>query len=186
MKTKPALRAKLESFRENKLIVIKEPKYVTYLIKYPYKREYSFNALYWFCCTMLIPNTNLIGNITRYDADGTVEPMQKSVMCSMTAMPKDSFAVKLSRLITDGIILEVKIGRRISLYMNPYFAVAGTTLPTMLFDFVEMEEGRVLGQKLFPADNDLMKDNRNQNQRYGDFTKRVKTKYFSTYLGGKD
>ena len=186
MKTKKYLKSKVSSYCEDDIVYIIKPDYLTYLVKYPYRKQFHYNALYWFLCSLLIPNSNLLGNVWKYEQEGVLEPLKREVLGSMTAMPKHTFSTMLAKLVADGILLRITLGRDNVYYINPYFAIAGDSVPKFLVDFVEYNDGRVLGQYLFPKDNELYKDNRNEGNRFGDFTKKVRSKYFSTTAGRRE
>jgi len=77
------------------------------------------------------------------------------------------FRTQFQELVTDGLIMRLSSGRVIRYYMNPNFAVAGDKLPTFLFELFDINSTQMLGEHLFSADNQISRDNRNKDSRFG-------------------
>jgi len=163
MRTKTIIAQRFKKVASNDTVYFNIPEYVYFVHRFPYKRLHSKNAIYHYLCQFLQPGTNMLALISK----GDVQPVTLPVLMKMTAMKRKTFIDYFYILMGDGIIMLVNSGGLKRYYMNPAFAIAGDHLSQFFLDMWKVSGNRLIGEHMFAKNDELYKDNRNKNQRFG-------------------
>ena len=148
MDTKKAIERLYERIGYDDSISVNTDDKLTYTQNMPYgKKDFRFNAFFWFCSQFLQPGTNMLIII---DDEGNPMPMSKPILLKLSYCKCSSTFNKLyNRLLSDGLISYMKGSHLERIYMNPAFVIKGNSFSKFLLDMFMISADKMMGEHLF-------------------------------------
>jgi len=165
METKKAIEKKLNKASYDDTTPIDDTIHpIRYIIKYPFHqtKDRRYNMFYWYLCKFLEPNTNRL--VTKDINDKTV-PITDKALASFGRYARGTFRFYLYVMTFNGIVMAVRVCKRITYYINPAFVTCGNTYPKGLLKMFIADDGSTFGEHLFYKNGTLRKMNRGELKR---------------------